>query len=267
MRFSPTRSFLTMCTLAIVVAVAGIPARAVLAREAEEAADQEAAAAAVVEFAQIVEGDALDPNPVEALYRPIVKVELSFAKRSCDLTDEQLQKAINECKTALTEFAKKQGNVNQRNGMVLFAGGLQQQSTPPREKLEQELQTKIVSTLTVEQSKAYQKELEQRVEFRRDAIVGALLRGLDSKLSLSERQSEDIREGMIENWSDNWAPELEMVDNYGQHYFPQIPSKAITPYLDASQKRVWNGLQKVNFSSGMAIHQQGNVIDDIDLGE
>ena len=208
-------------------------------------------------------------NPVAAMYRPVLKVELSFAKRVCDLSDEQLQAAIAEGKAVLTEFAANPKNANAPQAFFLFNGfGQARAPARPRDSLEKLLQSKIDATLNEEQRKVYKLELKDRELFRRRAIIGVLVGNLTQKLDLSVEQGEQIGESLEEKWSTNWAPDLEVIENYSQQYFPQIPNNTIVPHLDANQKKLWNGLQKVNFSHGHGgFHQDATVIDDIDLGE
>ncbi len=209
-----------------------------------------------------------DANPAAAMYRPVLKVELSFANRVCDLSDEQLQASMAEGKAALAKFAANPKNANVQQGVFLFnAFGQASASERPRDALEKLLQEKISATLNEEQREVYKLELRDRGLFRRRAIIGVLVGNLAQKLDLNAEQSEQIGESLEEKWSSNWAPDLEMIENYGQQYFPQVPNNIIVPHLDADQKKLWNGLQKVNFSSGGGLHLDANVIDDIDLGE
>lgn len=250
--------------LAAAIAMLVEPCALTLAEEVEPA--EAAVALEVVNREAAAAGDG-ELDPIIAMYRPVLKVELSFAKRVCNMSDEQLATAIKDCKGALTAFAAKEGKANVQQGIIVFHGG--GESNPrPRQVLEELLQKKIAAALSEEQNTAYREELQQRETYRRDAITEVLLEGLTAKLNLSDEQRQKIREGIVSNWHANWVPELEMVENYGQHYFPRIPDKAIVPHLDNNQKVVWNGLQKVQFSSaGIGLNQNANVIDDVDLGQ
>jgi hypothetical protein len=71
---------------------------------------------------------------------------------------------------------------------------------------------------------------------------------LDSALYLSKEQREKITENLKTNWHLEWEQWITMHQYNGQ-YFPQVPDQHVVPHLNADQKLVWDGLQKVNINA------------------
>jgi hypothetical protein len=211
-------------------------------------------------------------NPVELQFRghfePMLKVELSFANRTCKLSDEQRKNLIKKSNAWLTEFIRdyaKQGGQPQMQG-VWFGGG-RPQLPDARNSIQAGVKKLVEAELPKEQSAIYIEESEKRSEFGKKVSVDNLVARIDKEVNLSPEQREKITKSLIEHWDKSWAPQLEMFMN-GMDMVPNVPAQWIRPHLSAVQQAAWNRVNKQTghmFLGGMG--NEGQVIDDIDLHE
>lgn len=195
---------------------------------------------------------------------PMAAFELSFLKRTCDPSEEQLKKAETIARDQLDKYStnwKEQGNKDEQR-QIAFAinngARIQAQAIQPAaiakivsnlyDPMTNSLRSEFEGLLDESQQTAYQKELKTRDEYEQKAIIDFLLVILDDKLNLTEKQSEKIADGMRARWGEGWVPPLSLMANFGE-YFPPIPDAAIIPHLETGQIDVWRSARIVRFSS------------------
>jgi len=172
--------------------------------------------------------------------RPILTTELNFIRQVCDLTPEQRPKIKAAGEASLKEAALKMAE--------LRCGGVRVQNAQPDPLriIRESVATALQETLTPEQMAKYQAEATQRVALRKRAAIRCVVARLDGTLCLTAEQRDKITQSITAGWQDKCEQWL-MLFVYGDQYFPMVPDKHVVSHLDADQKSVWSGLQKVEY--------------------
>lgn len=209
----------------------------------------------------------LDPQIQQWMqqYRPILRVEYLFVRMVCDPSKDQRKQIARAgeraLKAAATEFAEWQNG--RRRAMV----GGRIQNPEPRKIIQEGLAAAVKAHLNPAQAALYKEEAGNRLADERQAVILNLVAKLDQDLCLSADQRDKLRESLTAHWDDSWCQSLQMFMQENQ-YFPQIPDQFVSPFLNPVQKRVWDGIQKVQqnfFGGGMMMGD--DPLDDEDLRE
>jgi hypothetical protein len=226
----------------------------------------------LVAVPQAVVVDDAAANAIEQQLRaqvePMLKVELSFVNRVCNLSDDERKVIITKSKEWFTTFLKdyaKNGGQGRMQGV--WFGGPQPQAPDPREGIQKGVGKIVETELSKEQIAAYFAECKQRTEFEKRVSVDNLVTKIDKELILSPEQREKITKSLNEHWDDKWARQVEMF-MHGMDMWPNVPDQWIRPHLTATQQVAWGRIAKHHgnvFFGGMGVN--GQVIDDIDLDE
>jgi hypothetical protein len=227
------------------------------------AQDEEApATAAAVEVVEIVEeaaaadeaaeapADPLDAQAqqYEQMLRPKMWRELEFIRQHCDLTREQRPKIKAAADAGVKKAARGVLQEAQRGNHEADPGAM----------IRKDLLTTLEKTLTKEQLARYQEQAARRAAALKKTTIHSVAAQLDGYLYLSREQRDKIMQSLQTNWKDEWESWLLIAQQYGGWYFPVIPDQYIVPHLDQQQKKVWQGVQKVNagFWGGSLRQQQ-----------
>lgn len=175
-------------------------------------------------------------------YRSILTSELNFIRQVCDLTPEQRPKIKAAGVAAVTEAARKMAEYQVRaqrgQGAV--------RRIEPRQIIHDALAKVLQETLTAEQMADYTQESLERKQLRKRAAILYVVARLDTAMCLTTTQRDKIVESISAGWQDKWESWLSM-SAYGDQYFPVVPNDRVVLHLNAEQKSVWNGLQKMEF--------------------
>lgn len=233
-----------------------------------------ASAAIAAEEAAEAEQIAVRKTAIRKMFQPVLQVELSQFKRAGEPTSDQLEKAIDEGKLALTDFVDKHAvdnnNAQMLNGFVQMAVVNGQnvpfgapQNSLTRDTLEVAIRGRFRPLLNDDQKARYEQELVKLEDFKRDAVIEYIISILDEQLNLSEKQRADISAKLRDTWRTNWEVQLTLLPNF-EHYLPTLPTQSVRPFLDDNQAHIFGGIQQVNFSAHIQIDNQF-VIDEFDL--
>lgn len=223
------------------------------------------------------DGNAEDANlaPYLAQFRPLLKAELSFANRVCELSAEQRKTVVDAGKAWLKDYVRQyvqQQGQPQAVGVAVFLGGVRRAvgDNNPRKAIEDGIGELVKKNVNDAQRTTYEAEMTKRAEFRKQVVLDNLLAKIDSRLYLAPDQRQSLAESMGKKWDDSWAPAMDTFVHMGD-YLPQIPDEHIVPLLNDQQKSVWNGVQKVNYGNSFGGDNNwidgGQQLNDIDLGE
>lgn len=174
-------------------------------------------------------------------FKPMLWTELNFIRQTCDLTPEQRPKVKAAGDAALEEAVRKMAELQGRRN----AGRVAQQPEP-RKLIRAALKQALQETLPPEAMQRFADELSLRTERRKQAAILSALSRLDSAMCLTAEQREAIEASISNEWKDQWEQWLVLAI-YGDQYFPVIPDALVVTHLNADQKAVWSGLQKVDF--------------------
>ncbi|MDB5349866.1 MAG: hypothetical protein JWN86_1113 [Planctomycetota bacterium] len=189
-------------------------------------------------------------------YRPVLASELQFVRVVCEPTKEQRKEIAREGEAAFTDAMKTlaaaqlRGRVGNR---IVFLGavapaqavGAAAANTEPRYLIQSGLAAAMRKHLSAEQLARYQVEIDKRNADRKELTVHNLVSILDQHLVLTAVQRDQLCDAMLQNWSENWLGTMEIL-SYNQQYFPTIPDKVIAPILNKTQKKIWDGTQKIS---------------------
>lgn len=176
-------------------------------------------------------------------FRPILATELNFIRQMCDLTPEQRPKIKSAGEASVKEAAKKMAELQGRQ----MRGVQRNNSQPdPRRIIRDALAKVLKDTLTPEQMAKYTEEATKRTALRKRAAILSVVALLDSTLCLTVEQRDKITESISSHWQDKWEQWL-MMSAYNGQYFPEVPDQHVVTHLNAEQKSVWSGLQKIDF--------------------
>ena len=191
-------------------------------------------------------------------YQPILTTELNFIRQVCDLTPEQRPKIKTAGEASLKEAALKMAEL--QGGQMRGVFRAQNEQPNPQRTIRETIAKVLQETLTPEQMAKYKAEATQRAALRKRAAIRCVVARLDGTLCLTADQRDKITQSITAGWQDKWEQWLAL-SVYGDQYFPMVPDQHVATHLDADQKSVWSGLQKVEFG-----YYGGNVIAEADDG-
>jgi hypothetical protein len=194
--------------------------------------------------------------------RPLVRAELLFARKICELDVEHFRRLYQDTETAfkgvMTKFAEAQQQPRLR-----VAGKVQRpQALDGIALLHEAVESVMKNDLTPDQFARYRAEVEKRDAFEKQAAVRYLVDAIDRDLYLSDEQRLKLAESLSSHWDPSWKTALEYL-LYANRFFPAGIDPYVTPFLDASQKKIWEGAQRVGGLGG-AFGLLGSFMNDMD---
>ena len=222
-------------------------AEAAPAVEAKQVLDVLEAFGVVAEvFAGAVAGEVIGGDPLEQQFlqqfRQLSKTELSFVRAVCQPNAEQSKKIKAASEAALKTAVKKFTEIQKKMQQGVRAGE-QPEWPDPRKLMSDALLKSVKESMSAEQAKRYEVELEKRAAARKRAALLNFVAKLDKDLVLTADQRGKLTEALDKNWKDSWCQQLE-VFMYGDSYFPALPDAQVIPVLTDKQKQIWNGIPK-----------------------
>jgi hypothetical protein len=188
---------------------------------------------------------------VQAL-RPLLQAELSFLKRVCNPTDEQLRRLREEGDRHLPDAAAayiigfrrewfraaEGGGIeiveSQADFRVAGEGFLVSTSSAldPWKVFRDGMAASAKAHVSPEQAERYREESEKREAGRKQAVIHCLVAELDQELILSAAQRDKLCESLSSNWNEQWRRYLQG----GPMPLRLIPDQQIVPYLEDAQR-------------------------------
>ncbi len=170
-------------------------------------------------------------------FRPSVKAQLLFLKKTGNLSEEQFQ-TISEC----GEYKVKE------TLRTYIVGALQTQLRDPNFNPEADMPQIIQKTLldfmksqlSADQSQLYDSELTARAAHRKRVTVLNVVARLDADLLLLPEQREQFTQLIESEWQDSWGQSLGalMPD---ANFIPALPDDKVSAILKDYQRAVWQG--------------------------
>ena len=186
------------------------------------------------------------PDPFEQQFTPqfrqLLNTEVHFVRTVCQPTREQYETIKSAGDVSLKGTVKKFAGLQRKMNEGIRAGQ-QPQWPDPRRLIADDLARSVQQTLSAEQAKRYQVELEKRAAARKRVALINLVVKLDKDLVLSAEQRNQLTERLNANWMDVWGQQLE-VFLYGDQFLPVLPDDQVLPILNERQKEIWKGTPK-----------------------
>lgn len=228
---------------AVVIAAGPPPEAEIAAGEAaadEAPAPRRAAVAAMVGPAVAVgQQEQLEAQALTQM-RPILRAQLHFVRKVCQPTKAEMKLIEDDAEAILKEAAKKHAVFQQRQMQGQQQAG---NNSSPQKLLRDSFAKSVKTHLSPDQAARFQDEVDRQAADRRKAVVRKLVARLDRDLVLSAEQREKIFESLVFHWQDAWCPQLE-VFMYGDQFFPNIPDKHVSVFLNETQRKVWRARQQ-----------------------
>lgn len=182
--------------------------------------------------------------------RPVLAGELAFIRLMCDLPMEKRTAVraagLTELDAIATTMAEQQNRGRVLGAVRVAVPAKQQAVNDPPKAIRAALDAALKDALPEDQYKVFHEEALHRKEQRKQAAIHSVVARLDSLLCLTTEARDKMTESLADNWQEDWERWLQM-HQYGDQYFPVVPDQHITAHLNAEQRQVWTGLQKVNF--------------------
>jgi hypothetical protein len=188
----------------------------------------------IVRPAVIRNGNFNDPESVRTQLRLILHVELKVVKSVCSPTPAQLEELKQE---ALAQIAGEDYRLERRDR-------LQEILHNARLIVAERLIDLARSRLSADQVRRYEREVKKRTENLRQVCARNMVVALDEELSLSESQRQKICAELAANWNDAWTISAVFAATSVYTMLPNLPDELVVPYLDASQRAIWDDLSK-----------------------
>jgi hypothetical protein len=176
--------------------------------------------------------------------RPVLKNELHFLRTLCHLNEDQVKQITPEGEKALKDTVEKYVALQR----AMMTGGFRQDMSypDPRKVIQEGLLAAAKAHFSSDQAALYQAEIATRADERKQAVIDNMVSKLDVGLVLSADQRAKIAEELSSHWNNAWLQSLESYQ-YADQYMPNLPDNLVSPHLNATQKIVWRGGQKLNY--------------------
>jgi hypothetical protein len=151
------------------------------------------------------------------------------------------------------------------------AGETKQEKQPadPPGMIAAALAASVAEHVGREQATAFEQQVAQRKDRRREAVIREIVAALDGELFLSAEQRRTIEKALAEKWDDSMALSVQdmHVDN-GVRVFPGVPDECVRPHLTAAQRERFRTQPRPNRRGEEPWQQQewtktGNMLDNL----
>lgn len=177
--------------------------------------------------------------------QPILNSELAFIRMTCDLPKDKRGTVLKAGREVLDDAALKLAEQqNRARGGVRVAVQASTVVNDPPKAIRAGLDAALKDVLTEEQLKLYREEANYRKEQIKQAAIHSVIARLDGMLCLTAETRDKIAETISGNWQESYERWLQ-IHQYGDQYFPSIPDQLVSVHLNAEQRQIWTGLQKI----------------------
>lgn len=195
--------------------------------------------------------------------RPCLRSELYFALLATGIDGERKKEVVAAAEKQLESMADLLIAEEAFNGLAVrfntstvvaqTSNGLSLNANPYK-RIQKDLKEILQKHGTEEQIQKYQEELDARLQFRREAVVGMTVHLLDKRLSLSVEQRAQVHENLMEKWTEAENVSIEMYIN-NPDYFPVVPFPLIDRVLNRDQRTLWKTINQYHFPMTIQQHQ------------
>lgn len=192
--------------------------------------------------------DVQQKNNAPEFLKPLINLELSFIKRVCDPSDDQMAAMVKEAESiigVMSDIVRVPGQVGMRGGVaIVFRGPNQEQLVGnPYHRVRKEMAIFVKPRLTPQQYDLYLEESTQRDEFEREVAIDIAVEMIDTKLVLTSEQRAEITQKLLQGWQ---QVDFQWMQSYlnNPQYLPTMPSGLIESILTPTQINLWNSVNR-----------------------
>ncbi len=190
-------------------------------------------------------------NPAEQQfydqYKPMLKTELAFASRACNLDKDQRKTLSEEGEKAVKQMCRDaaRGRQGMAGGFLIVNGRAVRQSLVPRSVLQRQIATAVKAKLPADVADTYAQEQAKRAEFEKQTMIENTVSMIDAKVRLSGEQRDQITDSLNKTWKENDLPQPETF-MFGNDFLPPVADRCVVPFLRDAQKAVWQNRNMLN---------------------
>ncbi|TWU17923.1 hypothetical protein Poly21_00750 [Allorhodopirellula heiligendammensis] len=202
-------------------------------------------------FPAMVGAPARDLGAPLEFVKPLVNLEISFIKRVCEPTDEQMTEIVAAAKQAYEATGDMvqdpQQAIRVDNRVQIMGPGNEQLKENPYRRVRRDAAKYLQAIVSEEQYDRYQAESKQRDEFERAAVVGTIVALIDDKIAMTEQQRAEMTE-LMTPLKDGFDLQSMQVYIYNPQYLPKIPVSVVNKVFDERQLKAWKSMNSVMMS-------------------
>ncbi len=199
-------------------------------------------------------GQARDENAPLEFLKPLVNSEVSFIKRVCKPTDEQMTAIVAAATEAYEATGDLVGNPNQgfqgrvlENNAQIRGPNNEQLKENPYHRIRKDAAKYLQPLVTEKQFARYQTESTQREKFERKAVVGVILGLIDAKIAMTEKQRTEMTNLMMLE-DDGYDLQTITTYIYNPQYLPTIPPQIVHKVFTKKQRDSWQTFRTMHIS-------------------
>lgn len=178
--------------------------------------------------------------------RPLLKIELLFARKVCDLSETEFESLSNSSEDAMKEAVRQL--LIQQQAAENDKGPPVDESQLPR--LAPDVVWKVAECqLTPSQWTTFVAERHARTAQRKRVTILNLVTRLDADLLLSAGQREQLSKLFETHWDETWGHSLQSLTNEAK-FIPPLPQDEVDAILSKTQLLAWSERQYDSETSG-----------------
>jgi hypothetical protein len=116
-----------------------------------------------------------------------------------------------------------------------------------KDEVQQAITATVIRLLPPDAAAAYKREVDARVEHRKQTTIRNLVTVVDRNVNLSTEQRKMLTAQMAKHWSPDWGNGLEYMQ-WSDNVFPTVPAECLDCVLNDNQKKVWAGVRNIQRS-------------------
>lgn len=189
---------------------------------------------------ELVAGELSLEDEELAEFRVMLKPELLFVRKVCDLPEPEFRTLSQSCEALLTGivpqfFAEQEQREQALNNGKNPSAELKQLPQRIREAVSQIAECQ----LTPEQWSQFSAEFQLRTAHRKRVAILNLVARLDHDLLLTSTQREQVRKLLEDIWSDSWSQSLGAFASES-NFMPFLAEDDLRPILSPAQLDTWS---------------------------
>ncbi len=187
-------------------------------------------------------GLSVEFNSEVAEFRAMLKPELLFVRKACDLPEPEFQTLSQSCEKSLSgvveQFVAEQEQLEQE----LNNGKMPKTELKPLvQRIRESVSQTAECQLTPEQWERCSTELQLRSAHRKRVAILSLVARLDHDLRLSATQREQFTKLFEDNWRESWGQSLGPYSEESS-FMPDLAEEDVRPILSPTQFAVLSEL-------------------------
>ncbi len=209
-----------------------------------------------------VERQRLRQQELAEALKNLIRVEVGFAKRVCDLSPEQIKQLSANMIASIDTMQDLavDGNQDEMFGfaggstviVANIAGGLSFQADPVA-RVRSVLDGKLAEIASDAELTKYRHEASLRETFLRKANIAVVIELLNKQLAFTAEQREKLKGELQARWEGANTFSFEMYMSNAEFY-PVLPEIVMQRVLDKNQRQIWNQMNKHHFPMNLNLN-------------